>query len=94
MQFLRQNGIYHWRHNVGGIKRKGRLIKYGVTGQSDIMGILNGGKFLAIETKVYPGEPTPAQADFLTFVNTIGGIGIVAYSVDDVKKRLQKEGFV
>jgi len=53
-------------------------------GVADIIGQTTGGVFFAIEVK-RPGEKaTTEQRAFLDRVNAHGGIGILAFSVDDV----------
>ena len=52
-------------------------------GVSDFIGIYQG-RFLAVETKAPKGKLTPAQTAFLDNVRKQGGIGLVAWSVDDV----------
>lgn len=93
LQFLTMNRIYNFRQNVGTMKVNGRPIKFGHAGQSDILGMLPGGRFLAVECKSSTGRPSPAQVDFLAMINDQGGVGILAYSLDDVIKRLRAEGY-
>lgn len=45
-------------------------------------------RFLAIEVKAPSKMPTPAQESFLRHVQASGGIAILAYSVEDVRKGL------
>lgn len=93
LQFLQIHRIYHFRQNVGTVKIKGRPVKFGHTGQADILGMLPGGRFLAIECKASNGRTSPAQVDFLAMVNDGGGVGILAYRVEDVIERLRAEGY-
>ncbi len=58
---------------------------YSYIGISDIL-CCRHGIFIAIEVKKKPNRPTPLQLEFLRKVSDAGGIGIVAYSVEDVKK--------
>lgn len=82
-------GGFCWRANTGTFKLQGkggkdRWFKAGFKGCSDIVGIWEG-KFLAIEVKVGKKyKPTKEQLDFLYEVNRREGIGILAYSLDDV----------
>ena len=79
--------IFHWKVWQGlGSKR----------GVSDIVGICKG-KFIAIEVKRKDAPRCPykcnhnvcvEQRAFLNNVNTEGGIGFVARSIDDVVERL------
>lgn len=60
----------------------------GVNGVSDIIGLLPGGRFLAIEVKTDRGKATPRQDKFIRDVNEEGGLAFIARSVDDVIERL------
>ena len=78
------------RINVGATKIQGergrpdRFVRFAFVGCSDIIGMLRGGHFLAVETKRAKAKPTPEQAEFLGAVTDGGGCAIVARSVDDV----------
>src|SRR5260221_14020117 len=63
---------------------------YQINGVSDILGILNGGRFLAIEVKSKRGVLTIEQKIFLEEINHAGGIAFMAKSVDDVISQLPK----
>jgi len=66
-----------WNH-------KGQPVK----GISDIIGVLNDGRFLAIEVKRPRGKPTKAQQFFIDQVNEAGGLAFVARSLEDVQNEL------
>jgi hypothetical protein len=93
LQFLARNGIYHFRQNVATTKIRGRLVKFGHVGQSDILGMLPGGQFLAIEVKAPDGSATRAQFDYIEYINKNGGCAFIALSVDDVRNHLQSKGY-
>lgn len=67
-------------------RKKQRFINFGTSGISDILGCLKkDGRFVAIEVKRRKGKgPTPEQLEFLRRVKEAGGIGIVAYCIEDV----------
>ena len=74
---------------------KERFIRFGRPGTSDTIGMIPpNARWLAIEVKVWPDKPTPAQKAFLQEVRDWGGIGIVAYRVSDVRAELLKEGLI
>lgn len=79
------------RNNVGVLKdATGRHVTYGVggTGGADLIGwaqVGNQAVFLAVEVKRKGKRPTPEQEAFLSAVRAFGGIGVLAYSVDDVR---------
>ena len=86
LELLTKMGIYHFRNNTG---RK-HNIRFGVVGGSDILGVTNDrckigkGRFLAIEVKNKKHKPSEAQLIFLDMINSNGGLGILARSIDDV----------
>jgi hypothetical protein len=87
--YLNLRRVFAWRQNQGAVasthKGKRSFVRFaGVEGISDIIGILPGGRFLAIETKVRPNKPTKVQRAFLDAVTLAGGLAIVAYDLDDV----------
>lgn len=65
--------------------------KFSLKGVSDIVGILPGGRFLAIEVK-RPGNErgvTLEQRAFIDRINKSGGLAFVATSISDVRARLE-----
>lgn len=67
-----------------------RWVNFGFVGCPDIMGQLTDGRFLAVEVKSKRGKPSKEQADFIQTVQAAHGVGVVAYSVDDVIQALEK----
>ena len=61
-----------------------------VNGISDIIGVLNDGRFLAIEVKGPKGKPTKAQQFFVDQVNEAGGLAFISRSLEDVEERLNE----
>jgi hypothetical protein len=78
-QVLKICRVWHWKEWQGPMSFP--------KGISDILGIYKG-QFLAIEVKRPGGRMSPDQEKFIDRVNQEGGIGFVAYSVDDVVERL------
>jgi ABC-type phosphonate transport system ATPase subunit len=76
------------RINTGMFQVEGRFIKAGFRGCSDILGMLKGGRLLAVECKSGKGKETTDQAAFGARVAADGGLYIVARSVDDVMEGL------
>jgi hypothetical protein len=74
--------------NVGIMKASGQYIPLpaGDRGMSDMIVCLPDGKFAAIEVKRPGNKPTAEQLEFLEAVRRANGIGIVAYSIDDVMR--------
>jgi len=84
LDYLKMRGFIAFRNNVGHVRVGSNWINLGEAGMSDIIGMLPGGKFLAIEVKTPKGKIRPPQLEFLHKVNEGGGLGIVARSVEEV----------
>jgi predicted component of type VI protein secretion system len=82
-----------WRQNTKKIKINGHLYSFGYTGCADNVGMMPDGRMFQIEGKSKNDDPSPAQLDNLKTINDNGGIGILAYSLDDVINRLRAEGY-
>ena len=94
IEYLTLNSIFHWRQNTGAFvaeyKGKKRIVRFGVPGISDILGVQRG-RLFAIEVKARGGKLTYLQENFLKNVSDHGGIAIVARSLDDVIEGLRDE---
>ncbi len=94
LEYLGLQGIMAWGNKNGGtFDPKKRVYRRNTTvpGISDILGVLPGGRALAIEVKrPKPNyrEPTVAQKQFIKRINEAGGLAFVATSVEDVKQAL------
>ena len=74
------NVVKWWRQNTGSAKMGGRFVKFSFKGASDLMGVLRGGRFLAVEVKATGKAPSLEQIAFLDAVNAAGGLAVC---VDD-----------
>lgn len=74
-----------WRNNTGKLPdpRTGRWVTFGLRGSADILGLLRGGRFLAVECKTRTGRLSPEQCSFRDMVLRLGGCYVVARSVED-----------
>ena len=89
LDYLAVRGIYAWRNNTGTLRDKtNRPVFFGKPGSADILGILPGGTFLAVECKAKKGKPSDKQIGFLKTIAENGGAAILAWSVDDLIKGL------
>ncbi len=84
-QYLAARGIFFFRCNTG---RRGG-VSFGIKGAPDIVGILPGGRFLAIEVKGPGGKASAEQVAFLAEITERGGLAFVAFSIDDVVRHLE-----
>lgn len=81
-----------FRMNTGALPdpRTGRLIRFGIPGMADILGILRpSGRFLAIEVKSAIGRQSTQQVAFQRMVESCGGLYVLARSVDDAVQAVQ-----
>jgi hypothetical protein len=101
LEFLEvQKDIKAWKCHSGGVynKKTGfrKCSRFQISGVSDIVGIVyypSGlGRFLAIEVKKIGGRLSPAQKLFLADIKRLGGIAFMAYSLDEVIKKLKGHG--
>lgn len=52
-------------------------------GSSDLIGLTDKGRFLAVEVKAPKGRPSGGQESFIDMVKRFGGVGVIAKSVED-----------
>jgi len=88
IDYLRIKKYVVFKHNSTqfGVRNGERFaFTNGTKGISDIIACSPRGTFVAIEVKKPGGKPTPEQLEFLERIKqTEMGIGILAYSLDDV----------
>jgi len=80
-----------WK-NATGIGRSfdgERTIAYGLKGSADILGIMAGGRFLAIEVKTGTAVQTKEQKAFEAMVNKFGGLYVLARSIQELIYKLK-----
>lgn len=65
-----------------------RYMQFGFPGCPDVLGMLRGGRFLAVEVKRAGEHPTDEQQAALDGINGGGGLGFVARSVEDIAEAL------
>lgn len=94
ISYLLIAGHYVWRNNSGFFKHdyttkagihKRSVMRAGVKGSSDILGIAKNGRFIAVECKRMGNKPTPQQAMFLDEIKQRGGYAVLAYGIDDLQ---------
>lgn len=80
--------LFAWRQNVGVMKQKSRTIRFAFKGCSDLVGCLEGGRWLAVECKATGEKATDAQQAFLDRVNEAGGLGVCVDDAADLVEAL------
>lgn len=90
LNYLAANRIFVFRVNTMGVydqrrKTYRQLSGFSLRGVADILGIMPGGRFLAVEVKAAKGRQSPDQKHFEELVKRAGGIYVLARSIDDVR---------
>lgn len=94
--YLKGNGIFVWKvDSVGIYDPKRKIFRTNsnpnrIKGVSDIIGVLPGGRILAIEVKNKRGVVSPEQKSFVANVVAHGGLAMIARSVEDVREQIVK----
>lgn len=91
LEYLEQEGykIYS-RINSGHVfTRQGRMFRGAPAGWADIIGATKSGRFMAIEVKSKGTYQNPDQKKFQKDLESIGGLYILARSVEDVQRILE-----
>ena len=86
VDYLKVRRIPCFRTNVS--YRKGHAMAKESVGVPDIVGVAPDGKFIGIEVKKPGGVVSDEQRKWLADIERSKGIAIIAFSVDDVLKRL------
>jgi hypothetical protein len=95
LEYLRLIGAFVWNNPTGAYQaRPGEWVHFGKTGSADIIGLLPGGRFIAVECKADTGRVSGKQQEFLEQVRGMGGIAIVARSYSDIADALLRHGFI
>lgn len=98
IQWLLLHGCYVWRNNTGTAmvtRKDGNRypVRFGHTGSADIVGVMPGGRFIGVECKRPLGPrggssgrmQTPEQTQFEREIKRMGGVYILARSIDDLE---------
>ena len=92
IDYLKLKKYLVFKHRNVGIYKKATNsyipLSFGEKGISDIIACSPQGTFIAVEVKKPGGKPSPDQLRFLEEVKVRGGVGILAYSLDDVIKEV------
>lgn len=68
-----------------------RVIRFGLVGSADLLGILRGGRFLAVEVKTAKGRQSEAQRNFQRMIESMGGVYVLARDVQTVVDVIDEE---
>jgi hypothetical protein len=82
---LNARGVFCWRANTGAARTANSLIRFGLRGQADILGVVPPtGRLIAVECKSPTGRVSPEQRAFGERVTAAGGVYVVARCLVDV----------
>jgi hypothetical protein len=81
-----------WRNSTGSaLSFDGkRVMRFGLPGSPDLIGILRGGRFLGIEVKAQTGTQSAQQRAFQNMAERMGGAYILARSVEDAMRGVDR----
>jgi hypothetical protein len=88
LQYLHMKGVMAWRNNSGGIQKGNHFIRFGQVGSADILGILPGGQFLAVECKVGKNPLSEAQQDWLQRASEAGAKALVVRALEELMEQV------
>lgn len=79
-----------WKNSTGVAQSfdSGRIIRFGLKGSADILGIGRGGVLIAIEVKTGSARQSVYQARFEKMIRRFGGLYTVVSSADEAEKWL------
>ena len=81
---------YLFRQNVAKIRRHGAMYSFGEVGQSDLLGELSDGRFLAVEIKIPGKKRTINQIAFQEHILAGGGEAFVATSKEEALQKINE----
>ena len=95
LDYLALAGIYAFRLNSGKVQTsRGTWVQLAPSGAADVVGVLEGGRWLCVELKRKSGgKLRPAQAAWLDMMRSKGALCVVARDVADLREALRLEGY-
>lgn len=93
-RYLETIGVWVWNNPRGVYTVGGQSIVFGgPEGASDLFGVLPNGRFLAVETKNPngTGRVSVGQQHFVNRVNRMGGVGVIAKTIEEVIAQVRPE---
>lgn len=88
-----QGRLMVWRNNTGAMKpRPGVTVRFGTPGAADVLAVLGPhGRLLGVETKSVTGTQSIQQKRWAKRLTAVGGIYVLAKTLQDVKIVIEKE---
>jgi hypothetical protein len=95
LRYLEKRGIKAWNNPSGAVRiAPDRWLHFGKKGSADILGILPGGRFLAVECKAPDGRLSLEQREFLTDIKALGGMAVMVRGWKELDQALRAAGYV
>lgn len=82
-------GVKVWRQSTGVARHGGRVVRYGIPGQADITGLVDGRR-IELEVKTATGRVRPEQKAYGVMIRQYGGVYAVVRSIDDALRAVQE----
>lgn len=79
-----------WKNETGAAFRDGHMVRYGLKGSADILGVTYNGKIICIEVKVGRDSQSLQQQRFQAMIEKHGGYYLVSRSTEDVLEFFSK----
>lgn len=89
LQLLAVRGVFAWRNNSGNVPVGNRLVRLAPPGTPDILGILPGGRLLAVEVKTATGKLRPSQRAWAEAARGLGAAVLLARSAGELDDQLK-----
>lgn len=88
--WCKAHGIKAHKHNSGATATaRGGFVRYGFAGCPDILGVLPGGKHMAVECKTGTGRLTPEQDEYRREVEALGAVFVLARDLEALEVALR-----
>lgn len=94
LQLLQLAGAFAWSNNTGVTRMEGRVVAFGKRGSADLIGVLPGGLFLAVETKSRLGRQSEFQREFQREVEERGGLYVLCKTAEELEVVLRSRGLL
>jgi hypothetical protein len=95
LRYLEKRGITAWNNPTGSCRiAPDRWLHFGKKGSADILGLLPGGRFLAVECKAAHGRLSPEQRQFLADIRNQGGMAVMVRGWKELDQALRSAGYV
>lgn len=94
LRLLSSRNIFSWNNPTGCARTAwGAFLRFGRPGAPDVIAILPGGRFLAIECKSAKGRQSPEQRAWQRLCEAAGGLYVVVRSAAELTAAMERWGY-